>query len=60
MPQKIQMYITNNHPIPRFAPNVNNVPVETFIQNKNMGGLKSSSIIGRIHNVKPGCGSCGK
>ena len=59
MPRKIQMYITNNHQISRFVPSLNNMPVETFT-GRNMGGLKSSSIIGRIHNVKPGCGSCGK
>ena len=59
MPRKIQMYITNNHQIPRFAPNVNNTQVEIYTS-KNTGGLKASSIIGRIHNVKPGCGSCGK
>lgn len=59
MPRKVQMYITNNHQSPRFAPNINNMPVEVFT-NKNTGGLKSSSIIGRIYNVKPGCGSCGK
>lgn len=59
MPRKIQMYITNNHHVPRFAPNVNNMPVEVFT-GKSMSGLKSSSMIGRIHNVKPGCGSCGK
>ncbi len=24
------------------------------------GGPLNTSIIGRIHNVRPGCGSCGK
>jgi hypothetical protein len=30
------------------------------IPKTNSGMTLNSSIIGRIHNVRPGCGSCGK
>ena len=30
------------------------------IPKSNAGMTLQSSIIGRIHNAKPGCGSCGK
>jgi len=30
------------------------------VNSKKMESLSASSMIARIHNVRPGCGSCGK
>lgn len=51
------MSIQNDNRIPLFHPirqnsNTNNLPRPSTALN--------ASIIGRIHNVKPGCGSCGR
>ena len=57
MPALIKMRITNgnnNYNIPK-PPNVstqNNIT-------KGPGTLKSN-MIGRIHNIQPGCGGCGR
>lgn len=64
MPQKIGMILTNNY---------NNVALQqayiaslqrNTAANTNMNtNTKTSlndSMIGRIHNIKPGCGSCGR
>jgi len=56
MPVVIKMRITNgnsNYNIPR--PN-NNVPNQII---KPPTTLKSN-MIGRIHNIQPGCGGCGR
>ncbi len=65
MPQKINMFITNGNVVPRtnaaaginyanlaVAPTVNTTPIAPSQLN--------SSMIGRIHSIKPGCGSCGR
>jgi hypothetical protein len=59
MPQKIMLHLNNG--------NYSNQQIAQFKQKiadstpKPKGGIAlSSSIIGRIHHVKPGCGSCGK
>jgi hypothetical protein len=60
MPQKIGMILTNNYN--------NAVLQQTYMaslqRNTAKAVNKSSSLkdamIGRIHNVKPGCGSCGR
>lgn len=57
---KMYMFISNgNQPSPQFRSNVNtanlaNTPTEQKSTTLN------SPIISRIHNVKPGCGSCGR
>lgn len=60
MPQKIGMILTNNY---------NNLALQqaylaslqpkTGAPNNSNVTLKDS-MIGRIHNIKPGCGSCGR
>lgn len=55
MPARIQMVIPRGNVTPVFAPRPANkapaVPRPTAL---------NESIIGRIHNVKAGCGSCGR
>ena len=57
MPQRIQMSLTN--PI---SFNIVNPSLQNSRTNQAPSGVRSlnSSMIGRIHNVKPGCGSCGR
>jgi hypothetical protein len=58
MPAKINMFITNGNIFPpQFS-----APQQTqqaSIQRVNNKPL-NSGMISRIHNVKPGCGSCGR
>lgn len=51
MPQKIHMVLSN--------PNVIKMPPIIPRPEKRNNNLKSP-FVQRIHNVKPGCGSCGK
>ena len=56
MPQRIQMNIINTNSRTLQINNSNN-------QNTNKPTMPSSlnnAMIGRIHNVRPGCGSCGR
>jgi hypothetical protein len=53
------LILSGNQSISQFRSNVNTSNlVNTPIENKSMA--LNSSIISRIHNVKPGCGSCGR
>jgi len=63
MPAVIKMRLSNENTMPQqfasfskanMAPLPKNVP--TIINTS----LSNSSMITRIHNVKPGCGSCGR
>jgi hypothetical protein len=58
MPLKIQMRLSNGNPTPSQIANFNSknvLPTPLSIPTS----LKSS-MISRIHNVKPGCGGCGR
>jgi hypothetical protein len=58
MPAKIQMSLNNGNytrtQLAAFQANLAPAPVLPG------AGPLNSSIVGRIHNVRPGCGSCGK
>ena len=57
MPALMKMTLTNGHP-PIQQPLI--TPVLAIIpKNKPPQGL-NRSMIARIHNAKPGCGSCGR
>ena len=60
MPQKIGMILTNNY---------NNAVLQQAYMaslqrntatNTNTKTSLNDAMIGRIHNIKPGCGSCGR
>jgi hypothetical protein len=61
MPHKILMILSNNQTykpeptVKHFQPNVAQTP-----GSKGVNGGFNSSMIGRIHTIKPGCGSCGR
>jgi hypothetical protein len=63
MPQKINMIISNGYTQPIFQkPVVNNA---SLAGSPSMAAPKAPSslnapILARVHNVRPGCGSCGR
>jgi hypothetical protein len=62
MPAKINMIISNGNVMPpqmRSPMNTANFATTPISAPKTSTAL-NSSIISRIHNVKPGCGSCGR
>ena len=64
MPAVIKMRLSNgNNTIKqmRDVARVSLSPVpKTTLPSNGITSLKTSSMITRVHNVKPGCGSCGK
>uniref|UniRef100_A0A6C0ARJ5 Uncharacterized protein n=1 Tax=viral metagenome TaxID=1070528 RepID=A0A6C0ARJ5_9ZZZZ len=59
MPQKINMFITNGNFIPAQIKSQINTENLAIISGPKSAPL-NSSMITRIHNVRPGCGSCGR
>jgi hypothetical protein len=63
MPQKINMFISNGNPQPPLQRQILNTASlgasPSMAAPKAPSSLKSP-ILARIHNVRPGCGSCGK
>ena len=64
MPAVIKMRLSNgNNTIKQMrdvSKAINLSPVPKMVPTNGVTSLKSSSIITRVHNVKPGCGSCGR
>jgi hypothetical protein len=59
MPQKLNMLITNGNFIPpQIKSQINTANLATIPAQKS--AALNSSMITRIHNVRPGCGSCGR
>ena len=56
MPQKIYMVLPRNGNGIFSQPSNNNVNLGSTPTNTSL----QSSMISRIHNLKPGCGSCGR
>jgi hypothetical protein len=64
MPQKINMIISNGNTLPMIRPRIYNteslaVSPSTHTITKAPTSL-NAPILARIHNVRPGCGSCGR
>ena len=57
MPAKINMFITNGNVLPQQM--IVAQQAQQIIKPKPNIQL-NASMISRIHNVKPGCGSCGR
>jgi len=63
MPAKINMFISNGNPTPAFLKqHINNASLGA---NHSIASPKAPSAINapmlaRVHNVRPGCGSCGR
>jgi len=56
MPARMNMVISNGNLLPPQIPKASSSVVSTSSPSSSL----NSSIIKRIHNVRPGCGSCGR
>ena len=61
MPGKMPMIISNGRfgSVKTFTQTTTNNLAKTSIPNSKPASL-TSTMISRIHNIKPGCGSCGR
>lgn len=63
MPQKINMIISNGNTLPAFQrQQINNASfgvAPSMVAPKAPSSLKAP-FLARVHNVRPGCGSCGR
>ena len=66
MPAKINMFLGNGNNVPRVLPpqinvaNLATAPGSTAVAAKSAPTSLKAPILARVHNVRPGCGSCGR
>ena len=65
MPYKINMFLSNRNNIHYNNQQINvtnlaNLATVTTIASRNAPSNLNAPIISRVHNVTPGCGSCGR
>jgi len=64
MPAKINMFLSNGNLNYNTRSVINSASLSVIPETKSLAVTASSSlnssIISRIHNVRPGCGSCGR
>ena len=57
MPAKINMFITNGN---IFPPQLSTPQIQQTAKPRPNNKPLNSGMIARIHNIRPGCGSCGR
>ena len=57
MPAKLKMTLFNGNMSASYIASVQSQPV---VKAANIPSSLKSSMLSRIHNVKPGCGGCGR
>jgi hypothetical protein len=63
MPQKINMIISNGISLPfpqKQIPNTANLAASPSVPAPKAPSSLNAPILARVHNVRPGCGSCGR
>jgi hypothetical protein len=66
MPAKINMFLTNVNFVPPQmkshinSANLSTAPGSTAVASKSAPSALNAPILARVHNVRPGCGSCGR
>ena len=62
MPAKINMFLSNGNNVPQGLPQINvaNVAANPSVASKSAPTALNAPILARVHNVRPGCGSCGR
>ena len=66
MPQKINMRLSNGNNIPQFRPQINQANLASApgsnpaVASKSAPTALNAPIRARVHNVRPGWGSCGR
>lgn len=63
MPQKINMFLSNGKSSTSFQQQINKASLGTTtssLASPKVSTSLNAPFIARIHNVKPGCGACGR
>jgi hypothetical protein len=61
MPQKIHMFISNGNPSPIVQKQIlNTASLAAASPPPRAPSALNAPILARVHNVRPGCGSCGR
>lgn len=63
MPQKINMFISNGNPqqmVQRQFTNTASLGIAPSMAAPKAPSALNAPFIARVHNVRPGCGSCGR
>ena len=62
MPAKINMVLSNGNYIPQLPRQINSASLASapIVATKSVSSSLNAPIISRIHNIRPGCGSCGR
>jgi len=62
MPAKINMVLSNGNYIPQAHRQMNSASLASapIVATKSGASSLNAPIISRIHNIRPGCGSCGR
>ena len=60
MPQKIYMFMSNGNPSPMMQKQIVTLGVNPSIAAPKAPSALNAPILARVHNVRPGCGSCGR
>ena len=63
MPQKINMVISNGNNYPQFIQkqiNSANLAASPAMASPKAPSALKAPMLARVHNVRPGCGSCGR
>jgi hypothetical protein len=62
MPAKINMVISNGNPSPAMIKQMNHTILGTtpHMASPKAPSAMNAPMLARIHNVRPGCGSCGR
>ena len=62
MPQKINMFLSNSKHSISFQQQINKASLGTTpsLASPKVSTALNAPFIARVHNVKPGCGACGR
>jgi len=62
MPAKMSMFLSNGHPTAHQirAFTANNASLASSSKSTKAPTILNAPMISRIHNIQPGCGSCGR
>ena len=60
MPRKINMFLSNGNHSQLNLKQIDNLVSNPFVSLPKSSTALNAPLLARIHNVRPGCGSCGR
>jgi hypothetical protein len=62
MPAKINMFLSNGNPSPAILKQINpaSLGAAPHLASPKAPSAINAPMLARVHNVRPGCGSCGR